>query len=334
VTGSLQFSISVAPSDAGTRLDVVVATHVPSCSRAYASSLITEGKIQVHGISKKPGYRVKADDVFSIYIPPPRPIASLPEPMDIDICYEDGHLIVVNKPPGLVVHPAPGHYTGTLVNGLLHHCPDLKGIGGEIRPGIVHRLDKDTSGVLVVAKNASTLNHLAEQFKSRTIRKTYLAVVHGEMDGEQGHIALPIGRHPVARKRMAVMENSHRHRRGAGKSREAETRWVVRERLTNATWLELHPKTGRTHQIRVHCAAMGHPIVGDALYGRSRMGKGSASSKEAIRHLRSVQRQMLHAWKLRFVHPVSGKTITFKAPIPDDMRALTDRLKNPEADPT
>lgn len=323
-----EFSILVTKCDAGKRLDVVISNRIPACSRSYASSLITEGKIRVRGAHKKPGYRVKTGDDLLARIPPPKPIASLPEPMNIDVCYEDEHLIVINKPSGLVVHPGPGHCTGTLVNGLLHHCPDLKGIGGDIRPGIVHRLDKDTSGVLVVAKNASAVNHLANQFKSREVGKTYLAVVHGEMKNEQGRIILPISRHPVDRKRMSAIDHGHGHRRRAGKNREAETRWIVRGRFIGAAWLELRPKTGRTHQIRVHCAAIGHPIVGDSLYGRLRMGKGSASSsKETILHLRSVQRQMLHAWKIRFVHPASEEEMTFDSPIPEDMKELIGKLE-------
>lgn len=321
-----EISILIDEPDDGKRLDVVISSHIPSCSRSYASSLITEGKIRVRDARKKPGYHVKTGDDISAHIPPPKPIAALPEPMDIDVCYEDEYLIVVNKPPGLVVHPAPGHNTGTLVNGLLHHCPDLKGIGGDIRPGIVHRLDKDTSGMLVVAKDAPSLNHLARQFKSREIAKTYIALVHGEIENKQGHIALPIGRHPVDRKRMSALDNHHAYGRGAGKAREAETLWTVRDRFEGVTSLELNPRTGRTHQIRVHCAAIGHPIVGDSLYGKAR-GKGSASSKETIALLRSVHRQMLHAWRIRFTHPVSEEAMAFESPLPWDMKDLLGRLE-------
>jgi 23S rRNA pseudouridine1911/1915/1917 synthase len=245
-------------------------------------------------------------------------VALDPEPLDIDILFEDPDLIVVNKPPGLVVHPAPGHATGTLVHGLLHHCPDLEGIGGELRPGIVHRLDKDTSGALVVAKNASAHRDLAKQFKSRKVKKKYLALVHGEMESDSGVISLPVGRHPVDRKRMSTASR---------KSRTAETSWRVKERFGGATLIDLNLKTGRTHQIRVHCAAVNHPIVGDAVYGRRRRRKVITNGNEFSNIIKSIDRQMLHARRLEFNHPDKATLVSVEAPVPQDIQAVIHALR-------
>ena len=247
--------------------------------------------------------------------------------MDIDVVHEDGDLIVINKPPGLVVHPAPGNPTGTLVTGLLHHCPDLKGIGGEIRPGIVHRLDKGTSGILVVAKTASALSHLAHQFKTRQIQKTYLALVGGDITPDTGRISLPIGRHPVDRKRMATPARARGKHPKEGRHREAETRWAVEERFEGACLLKLYPRTGRTHQLRVHCSAIGHPIIGDPVYGGVRAGRLPALKSTNGDRL-SANRQMLHAWKITFTHPASGEQGTFSVAPPQDMAELICALRS------
>lgn len=246
-----------------------------------------------------------------------------PEAIPLQILYQDSHIAVINKPAGLVMHPAPGHSSGTLVNALLYHCPDLAGIGGEIRPGIVHRLDKDTSGTIVVAKNAAALENLAKQFKTRTVQKIYLALVYGELGANRGTITLPIGRHPLHRKRMSTITQ---------KGRTAETSWKVRERFQGITLLELTLKTGRTHQIRVHCAAVGNPIVGDQLYGsrkwlkdRARLLPGVSSSMAA--RLKAIHRQMLHAWRLGLTHPDTGEDMTFESPIPEDMEVLMEKLE-------
>jgi len=318
-----EFSFLTDAACSGIRLDVFLAERLPDCSRSFAGQLIAGERVKVNGQARKPGYRLKAGDTVSGCIPPPKPSGYLPESIPLHILYEDHDIVVINKPPGLVVHPAPGHASGTLVNALLYHCPDLGAIGEEMRPGIVHRLDKDTSGTLVVAKNATALEHLAAQFKERSVRKDYLALVHGDMPADCGTIRLPVGRHPVDRKRMST------HSR---KGREAETGWRVVRRLVGFTLLELRLKTGRTHQIRVHCAAIQRPIVGDPVYGRR---KAPADRVEIQALLASVGRQMLHAWRLEIVHPRTGERMRFEAPLPDDMErlivALTDRGLEAEA---
>lgn len=302
------FTIGVDLTDVGKRLDTLVTSRIPDYSRSLVAHHIRIGNIQVDGTQKKPGYRVRPGERVTGNIPAPEPVGFNPEPIPLHILYEDAHIIVVNKPPGLVVHPAPGHRSGTLVNGLFYHCPTLEGVGPRLRPGIVHRLDKDTSGTLVVAKNGTVHQHLAKQFKQRTIEKRYLALVCGELKTDSGTILLPIGRHPIHRKEMST--------RGR-KTRNAETVWEVRERFDGVTLLEVVIKTGRTHQIRVHCAAILHPIIGDPVYGRRRMNKGRVRAS----------RQMLHAWRLGFTHPATGEWVVFESPIAEDMEALIERLR-------
>ena len=217
-----------------------------------------------------------------------------------------------------VVHPAHVHYSGTLVNGLLYHYPDLKGFVSDLRPGLVHRLDKDTSGVLIIAKDGATHKHLARQIKSRKIKKEYLALVHGEVTGETGTILLPVGRHPVDRKRMSTRST---------KGRDAVTKWRVRERFSKATWLELDLKTGRTHQIRVHLAAISHPVIGDPIYGKRQGVKKQGREKTASQKIESPIRLMLHAWRIRFSHPITDQVKSFEAPVPDHMSRLADTLR-------
>ncbi|MCP4623530.1 MAG: RluA family pseudouridine synthase [bacterium] len=317
------FTIIVEESDAGRRLDTVVAARLVDCSRSLAAALIIDRNILVDRKVKKPGYRIKPGDKIQGRIPAPRPVEYNPEPIPLQILYQDRHLIVINKQPGLVVHPAPGHSSGTLVNALLYHCPDLGAIGGEIRPGIVHRLDKDTSGTMVAAKSAEAQEELARQFKDREVQKKYLALVYGDVQPEGGTIKLPIGRHPVDRKRMSTTTR---------KGRNAETHWKVRERLAGITLLELNLKTGRTHQIRVHCSAMGYPVVGDPVY---RPRKLSSNLKEILSNhppptiaaLKFADRQLLHAWQLSLTHPYSGKNMTFESPLPVDMEKLIHLLR-------
>jgi 23S rRNA pseudouridine1911/1915/1917 synthase len=301
------FTIQVEHPDQGKRLDSVVAAHLSDLSRSLAAMLIRSGAVRVNDALRKPGYRVKPGDFIHGTIPSPEPVSFAPEPIPLDILYEDSDLIVVNKPPGLVVHPAPGHAGGTLVNGLLHHCPGLPGIGTKLRPGIVHRLDKDTSGTLVVAKSGTVHRHLSHQFKTRRVEKKYLALVLGEMESDSGVVRLPIGRHPVHRKKMSTI---------SPRSRSAETLWRIRKRFPGISFLELDLKTGRTHQIRVHCAAIRHPVIGDPVYSRPMAGNVP----------RTPGRQMLHAWKLGFTHPASEQWMWFESPLPEDMKDFMEAL--------
>ncbi len=309
--------VNVGHADAGRRFDLFLSDVLKDCSRSRAAELIRSGLFTVDGSLKKPGYRLGTGDHVIGRLPDPVPTDVLPEKIPLHILYEDSHILVLNKHPGMVVHPAPGHATGTLVNALLSHCLDLSGIGGEIRPGIVHRLDKETSGTLVVAKNEPALNHLAAQFKHRTIQKTYLALVWGEVKESSGEITLPIGRHQVHRKKMSVQSR---------RARTAHTEWRVRERYAGAALLEVSLKTGRTHQIRVHCAAIGHPILGDAVYGGRRQKSGTLLDNKG-NALPIPDRQMLHALRLELVHPVTGVEMAFESPVPEDMAQVIERLR-------
>jgi 23S rRNA pseudouridine1911/1915/1917 synthase len=313
-----RFHFIISASEAGKRSDVILAGHLPDCSRSYAAQLIQQGDVQVNQRSCKPSYRAKEGDAISGAVPPPEPVDIAPEPIALDILFEDAALLVINKPSGLVVHPAPGHPQGTLVNALLHHCGDFAAFRGEIRPGIVHRLDKDTSGALVVAKTPAVHEHLAAQFKARSVRKTYLAIVKGTMKTSQGEIRLPIGRHPTARKKMST---------NAPRARAAETHYRVREILRGATLLELDLKTGRTHQIRVHCAAIHHPVLGDSVYGGRQHALATPPNGSAPSSRMTVKRQMLHAWRLGFFHPLDGRWLTCEAAMPDDMQAVLSCLR-------
>lgn len=313
------FRFSVAFQDAGSRLDAFAASHLPDCSRSFAALLIRSGRITVDGQKRKPGYRVKTNERLQAVLPEPQPLDLAAEPMALELLYEDEYMIVVNKPAGLVVHPAAGHSSGTLVNGLLHHCPDLEGIGGEQRPGIVHRLDKDTSGAIVVAKTTVAHHGLSHQFKERKVQKKYLALVHGVPVQNSGSIDLPVGRHPVDRKKMSTVNRS---------GREALTLWRVREQFPRSALLDVDLKTGRTHQIRVHCQSMGHPLVGDPVYGSAKiLSRLSKTNADVHRILRQAPRQMLHAARLAFTHPVTENALTFDAPMPPDINNVLSQLR-------
>jgi 23S rRNA pseudouridine1911/1915/1917 synthase len=312
-----EFVIKVGLSDADQRFDRIVSLYRAECSRSFAAVLIQDGHITIQNKIKKPGYRVKPGQTIHGRIPVYVPPSLQPEDIPLNILFEDSHLIVIDKPAGLVVHPAPGNDSGTLVNGLLYHCPELGGVNAELRPGIVHRLDKDTTGTMVVAKNRQTLENLSQQFKEREVKKTYLALVYGVLGSNSGRISLPIGRHPKDRKKMSTISS---------RGREAETIWHVKIRYTVATLLELELKTGRTHQIRVHCTSMQHPIIGDAVYTYARLGKIKRNESPQETFLRSAKRQMLHARHLSFTHPVEKRFMTFTAPIPEDMQSLMDGL--------
>ncbi|MGB5983799.1 MAG: RluA family pseudouridine synthase [Desulfobacterales bacterium] len=306
------FVFIIAASESGQRLDAVIAQRIEDCSRSLAARLVKSAEITINEAAVKPGYRVRIDDLVQGFIPPPVSIKYTPEPIPLNILFEDRHLIVVNKPAGLVVHPAPGHSSGTLVNGLLYHCKDLSGIGGELRPGIVHRLDKDTSGVLVVAKSDAAHANLGRQFKSRRVKKVYLALVQGIPRGKWGIIDLPIGRHALERKKMSI---------DAPRSRVARTRWRIQRAFKDSALLRIALETGRTHQIRVHLAGVGHPVIGDPVYGCRRQRSFPWPAGVV-----TPGRQMLHAFALGFEHPVRGGFVYFKAPPPGDMRALIQAL--------
>ncbi|MFZ5572633.1 MAG: RluA family pseudouridine synthase [Thermodesulfobacteriota bacterium] len=314
--GVIRFQVTAA--DVDKRLDILLASSLSDCSRNRAADLIRQGSVLVSGTVRKPGYAVKIGDVVQCEIPPPEPSALHPEAIDFQVLFEDPAFAVVDKPAGLVVHPAPGHENGTMVHGLLHRFPDMEGIGGEMRPGIVHRLDKDTSGVLVVAKNQAAHQQLSVQFKNRSVDKQYIGIVYGVFDRLEGMIDLPIGRHPADRKKMSVL--THR-------PRNAETRWRVRESYGDISLLDLKILTGRTHQIRVHCAAIQHPLVGDPVYG-PRKGRLLIKNPLMAALIAPIQRQMLHAFRVELDHPVNGKRLCFEAPIPRDMGSLIQALRD------
>ena len=293
------------------RLDKQILETHPDFSRSRIEGLIKAGFVTVNGaVAEKAGMKVDETDEIVVEIPPPVPAIPEPEDIPLDVVFEDDDMVVVNKPAGLVVHPAPGHFTGTLVNALLHHCPHLSGIGGVARPGIVHRLDQDTSGLIVVAKSQPAMDGLVRAFAShKNIEKTYLAVCHGRPSLDSGRIENLIGRHPVDRKRMAIVERNGKlaitnWRRVVKKVEEVE------EVLPPLSLIECRIETGRTHQIRVHMASLGCPVIGDRTYGKSALDR---------RLVPVPSRQMLHAWRLRLWHPVSHREMSFEAPIPGDM---------------
>lgn len=308
-------------ASSGIRIDRWLASQLPFLSRTHIQRLIQQERVTIQGRPVKANHPVKENEIVVLTLPKEGAEASLPasiagEEIPLDIFYEDAFLLVVNKPAGMVVHPAPGNPTGTLVHALLHHCKDLSGIGGVQRPGIVHRLDKDTSGLLVVAKEDFTHRHLAQQWKDRTIKREYLALVRGRVKAEEGVIDIPIGRHPRERKKMSVVTQ---------RGRPAITTYRVRERFDHFTLLQVHLHTGRTHQIRVHMAYIHHPVVGDPVYGGKRVIKEvSGQIKAALAHF---HRQALHAWMLGFSHPYTGEYLEFTAPLPADMAYLLDCLR-------
>jgi len=288
--------------DSGQRLDVFLAGENPDLSRSHIQKLVAGGLVEVNGLQARAGYRVKGGDLVVLRVPPPVELVVAPEPIPLDIYFEDADMVVVNKPRGMVVHPAEGNYSGTLVNALMHHCRDLSGINGVIRPGIVHRLDKDTSGLLMVAKNDAAHLDLARQLSERKVDRRYLALAHGVVKNDRGTVDAPIGRHPRDRQRMAVTP-------GGGKP--AVTHYRVLERHRDLTYLELKLETGRTHQIRVHMAWLGHPVVGDPKYGPAKNRFG-------------LEGQFLHAGALGFVHPRSGERMAFEAPLPPDLQRVME----------
>lgn len=298
-----------APADAaGERVDAWLAHVRPEHSRARWQQLIRNGHVRIDGAEAVPKYRLRGGEIIAWAEPPPEPVALIPEERSLDILYEDADLLVLNKSPGLVVHPAPGHATGTLVHALLHHCADLAGIGGELRPGIVHRLDRDTSGLLVVAKRETAMRSLQAQFKQREVRKEYLALSWGHPAPETDTIRTRIRRHPSRRQVMSV---------DRVEGRMSVTHYETMESFLSASLLRLRIETGRTHQIRVHLAHIGHSVLGDAVYGRAHGRQAPIP----------IPRQMLHAARLAFTHPSTGLALEFDAPAPEDFRALIRALR-------
>ena len=307
--------ITIERSLPAERLDSWLRTRFPAVSRGWIQRLMEEGHIRVNGRMVKPTHTPRAGEQVEVHWPEARPAEAQPEPIPLDILYEDEALVVLNKPAGLVVHPASGHETRTLVNALLHHCRgQLSGIGGVARPGIVHRLDKDTSGCMLAAKTDATHLALSAQFASRKVEKTYQAIVCGEMVRDRGEIRAAIARHSSHRKCMAVDEAF---------GREAHTSYRVLERLNGATLAEAGLHTGRTHQIRVHFKFLGYPLVGDDTYGH----RQNQHLEELTRY--RAPRQMLHAWHLAFQHPRTGRRLQFEAPLPEDFCDALAALRKP-----
>lgn len=296
----MKINIEIQNDLSGVRLDTIVADLSDSRSRSRAAAIVNNHDILVNHMKKKPGYRVKPGDLITgILFDEKKESAVLSENIHLDIIFEDEYILVVNKEPGMVVHPAPGNLTGTLVNALLFHEPTIKNAGDPLRSGIVHRLDKETSGLMVVAKTKHSLDFLQKEFKFRRVEKKYLALVSGNLLDDQGEINLPIGRHPVKRKIMAI-----NHEKG----KSAITLWKVIKKFKTASLVEAILKTGRTHQIRVHFYAIDSPLIGDPVYQPKRFRKQK----------NVVHRQMLHSWQLSFRHPYSGQKVNFKAPLPKD----------------
>lgn len=305
--------LTVAAGDES-RLDLFVSDRL-ELSRTRVQKLLGEGKITVDGRPGKKSEPVEEGQRIEVRVPPPRTVAMEPEDIPIEIVYQDSHLAVVNKPAGMVVHPAPGHRSGTMVNALMFHVRDLSGVGGRLRPGIVHRLDRDTSGLLVVAKTDLAHQALSEALKRRDIKRLYQALVWGHIDSDTLVIDAPIGRDPRDRKRMAVVEDG----------RNALTRVRLAERWLRADLLDVALKTGRTHQIRVHLSHIGHPVVGDTTYGRGwERGMGGGGRRWADELARQLSRQFLHASALGFDHPVTGERMRFRVPLPPDLAAIAD----------
>lgn len=312
----MEETIIVSDDNAGDRVDAFLASAVADLTRSAAQRLIEQGLVRVDGKEVRSSHKLSNGEEISISIPPPEPSAATPEHIPLDILYEDADVIVVNKPAGMTVHPGAGISSGTLVNGLLGHCSDLSGIGGEIRPGIVHRIDKDTTGILVVAKNDASHQGLASQFSQHSVKRVYYALVFGSLKTDKGRIEGEIGRHPVDRKKMSGSAKHGRH---------AVTHWKVLARYPGVTLLKLNLETGRTHQIRVHLSEAGHPLLGDSVYGGdARLGNVKDPKLKSL--VKDLGRQALHAKTLGFIHPSSGKYIEFDSDLPQDMQRIIDYL--------
>ena len=300
-----KLTLLTSEEHASTRLDAFLADQLEATTRSGAVKLIESGQVTVNGKAVAKNYKLRGGETVEVEVPDPVPIALVPQDIPLDIVYEDGDVIVVNKPKGLVVHPAPGHPDGTLVNALLYHCGDsLSGIGGELRPGIVHRIDRDTSGLIIAAKNDLAHQGLSDQLQDHTLSRVYRCIVTGNLREDCGTVDAPIGRHPIDRKKMAVVHDGRR----------AVTHWQVLERYQGFTYVECRLETGRTHQIRVHMAHTGHPILGDTVYG----------SKKAVPGL---QGQCLHAVGLRFLHPRTGEAVELHCGLTEEFEVQLKKLR-------
>ena len=299
--------LEVTPDFDGKRIDQCLAASFSDCSRSFLQKLLKDGKVSINGKTQKASSKVAAGDAVLVLLPEPEELNVDPENIPLDILYEDDDLLVVNKPKGMVVHPAPGNYTGTLVNAIMYHCKDrLSGINGVMRPGIVHRIDMDTTGSLLVCKNDTAHQILAEQLKEHSIKRIYHAIVHGNIKEDSGTVNAPIGRHPIDRKKMSINEKN---------GRNAVTHYRVLERFGEYTYIACELETGRTHQIRVHMASIKHPLLGDDVYGPKK-------SKYTL------EGQCLHAKVLGFVHPRTGEYMEFEVPLPEYFEKLLNKLDN------
>lgn len=313
--GAIQEEVTVPAEMAGWRLDRALATLLPTYSRERLKALISSGQVTRDGaLTRDPAAKTTEGAVYAVAVPPPTPAHNEAQDIPLEIVFEDDHLLVVDKPAGMVVHPAAGNFDGTMVNALLHHCKGrLSGIGGVARPGIVHRIDKDTSGLLVVAKTDPAHEGLAAQFAKHTIDRRYAAIVAGQPKTGSGTVDAPLARSATNRKKIAIV--------GEGRGKRAVTHWTLVEPLKQAALVECRLETGRTHQVRVHMASIGHPLLGDPVYGRAR-----PEHRDILKRL-GFERQALHAARLGFVHPVTGGALTFHSAIPSDMQQLLSCLR-------
>ncbi len=304
----------------GSRLDVFIPGKIPDLSRSFARKLIDDGMVMVNGNIKKASYNVAVNDIVSLTIPEPKICEAIPQNIPVNIIYEDDDIAVVEKPAGMVVHPSPGHFSDTLVNALLYHLGKMSAISGTLRPGIVHRLDRDVSGIVVVAKNDRAHASLSDQFKSRTASKIYLALLWGLLKEDEGRIDKPIGRHRSDRKKMTVTSE---------RGKDAVTDYTVVDRCGPFTFAKIKILTGRTHQIRVHMSSMGHAIIGDEVYGGQRWK--SMSQGEVRNRIMKMQRLALHAWKLGIAHPLSREWMEFECPLPPEIENLISLIRSESA---
>ena len=325
----MELKYLIQETESGMRLDQLLTSLDGIFSRTQAQRLMKSGNVLINGKPElAPSRKVCTGQKISLTIPPLESTKVLPEEGELDILFEDEYLIVINKNAGVVVHQSAGHPSGTLVNYLLHHCQDLSGIGGVLRPGIVHRLDKDTSGILVVAKTDDAHQSLSEQFKEHSVKRQYQTMVWGVPGKDHGVVNAALGRHPVRRKDMSIVENENPEKSGKEKGKYAVTHWRVLRRFEFSALLACRLETGRTHQIRVHLTSIGHPVIGDPQYGKSPLKRLPSVSTELIQTITNFRRQALHAEILGFKHPSSGEWLEFSAPIPDDFQQLLKAIQH------